>query len=195
MNMAAKARWIFRSRRNPLARVSDRTERRLLLVLLGVVLLSAPVAGLLGGQIYGQQRDQMRIEQATRYPATATLLADAPPQAANPHGAPYGGAARVEATWQGRDGLLVTGEVTATRGAQAGDTVTIRLDRDGRVVTEPITAGVAISNAVTVAFASWFGVIVLCGAVYWLVRMWLDRRRAANWDEDWRRFDTRSARS
>lgn len=195
MNMAAKVRWIFRPRRNPLARDSDQAERRALLVLLGLVLLAAPLAGLLGGQTYAQQREQMRIEQATRYSTTATLLEDAPPQAATSNGSPYGGAARVGATWQGSDGLAVTGEVTATRGAEAGDTVTIWLDRSGGVVTEPVTPSVAISNAVTAGFASWFGVIVLCGAAYWLVRIRLDRRRAAGWDEDWRRFDTRSARS
>ncbi|MFJ8816642.1 Rv1733c family protein [Amycolatopsis thermoflava] len=194
MSFATKARWIVRPGRNPLARASDRTERRLLLVLLGVVLLAALPAGLLGARTYGQEREQMRTEQATRHPATATLLADVPPRTAGPNGS-AGRPARVEAIWQGPDGRAVTGEVTAARGAEAGDVVTVWLDRDGEVVTGPITPSVVITNAITLGFASWSGVILLCGTGFWLVRIRLDRRRAADWDEDWRRFDTRSTRS
>ena len=176
-------------RGNPLTRESDRRERRALLLAVAVVVLAAPLAALLGDRVH-QWQDELAISQHGRTEVTATLRADAPP----PIGYPAGGTARVQAEWPLPDGTTATGEVTAERGAGAGDTVRIWIDGTGDPVPAPVTPVTALANGMTVGFLSWVALIGLSGLAFWLYRAALDRRRRDGWDNAWERFDSRHTR-
>ncbi|AIJ23142.1 Rv1733c family protein [Amycolatopsis methanolica] len=176
-----------RLRGNPLTRDSDRRERLALLVAVTVVVLTAPFAALLGDRVHQWQERLAVSEQDTRTAVTATLLADAPP----PAGYPESGTARVEAEWPLPAGGTATGEVTAPRGAVAGDAAPIWIDENGEPAAPPVTAETAVVNGVTTGALSWAAVMALCGLGFWLYRRVLDRRRRDDWSGAWDRFDSR----
>jgi len=170
-------------------------ESALLLVAILIAALTVPAAGVLGSETYSKERDAIAAESATRRPATAVLLADAPAYIVSPHGIPVRGRAAVEATWQLPDGTSATGTVSAERGTEAGNTVGIWLDDNGTPVSAPRSAAAAVANAVTVAVLAWLAVVAVCTGAFWLVHLALDRRRYARWERDWARVDTDWSRS
>ncbi|WP_039792032.1 hypothetical protein [Amycolatopsis sp. ATCC 39116] len=172
-------------RGNPLTRESDRRERLALLVAVTVVVLTAPLAALLGDRVHQWQERLAANGPDARIAVTATLLADAPLVL------PAGGTARVEAEWPLPGGGTATGEVTARRGAEAGDTAAIWIDENGEPAAAPVTAETAVVNGVTTGALSWAAVTGLCGLGFWLYRRALDRRRRDDWADAWDRFDSR----
>jgi hypothetical protein len=112
-------------------------------------------------------------------PVEAVLTADAPVVT----GAGTAAALlRAPATWTGNDGLPGSGVVPAGSGARAGTTVTIWLDRDGRLVPHPV-------DPVVEGWVSAVDLLLLGGAV--LGGSWIGVRRltgwinSARWEREW----------
>jgi hypothetical protein len=118
-----------------------------------------------------------RTAQAQRAPlrqVPATLLKAAP---GHRHGARE--VPDTPAEWRGPDGLLRTGRVFAPAGAKAGSRVKLWINQAGDVVAPPMRQA-EIANRVELAqglAAAGFGAGL--GAIGWLTRHGLDRRRAA----------------
>jgi len=115
-----------------------------------------------------------QAQRATLRQVPATLLQAVP---ACGHGARD--ASATPAQWQGPDGLLRTGRVSAPAGAEAGSRVKVWINQAGDVVAGPmqqaeIASRVELAQGLTAAgFAAGLGVIG------WLTRRGLDRRRQA----------------
>ena len=186
-------RWMSRPRRlrnrirglwpdhNPLRRASDRAEAALFGLLLVVFIAAAPLAALLGGRWAGQAAARaQRAQQADRYQVSAVLLKSAPYQA-------YAWTdTLVTARWTARDGSRHTGDVSAPMGTRRGATVRIWIDRSGAVSSPPLRAEQVSSQAALVAVIAPAGLASVLLVIGALGHQYLDRRRLAAWDADWR---------
>jgi hypothetical protein len=153
----------------------DRTENvvsgALMAAFMGVSPFVANVAGRRADAAFSRAA---QAERATLRQVPAVLLQAAP---AHRHGA--SDVPDTPAQWQGPDGLLRTGRVSAPAGAEAGSRVKVWINQAGDVVAAPmqqaeIASRVELAQGLTAAgFAAGLGVIG------WLTRRGLDRRRQA----------------
>ncbi|GLY70459.1 Rv1733c family protein [Amycolatopsis taiwanensis] len=173
-------------RRNSLVRPWDRAEVTLLVVAVLIVLAAVPFAWMLGSHTYARESAQAQNEAMTRHPATAVLLANAPPESARSRGT-TGGTALVPATWIREDGTTATGTVAAPKGSVAGERVKIWLDARGAPVAPPLRTDAAAWNAGAIGLFAWLGVISVCALMCWLAHLVFDRARYRGWEHEWRR--------
>ncbi|TVT30636.1 hypothetical protein FNH05_28950 [Amycolatopsis rhizosphaerae] len=176
---------------NPLVRTADRVESGLLLVVVALALLAVPVAASLGSDSYGRQKLTAEAESATRQPATAVLLSDAPAETVGPHGVPVSTTVAVPASWRvaggGRSGM-----VTAPRGTPAGTIVPIWLDTRGTPTAPPAPPEAAVMTGIATGVLTWTAFAAGLAMVFGALRRLLDRGRYARWEREWARLDHRS---
>ncbi|MTD54595.1 Rv1733c family protein [Amycolatopsis pithecellobii] len=171
--------------RNPLVRSVDRLENALLVLAVLLIVLAVPFAWALGSHTYQAQRAVADSAVAERHPATAVLLADAPPQIVTPQGVPTNSLAAAEATWWLPDGTERTGLAPTDRGAAKGTRVPIWLDRAGNAVAPPPQPGDALTVGVSTGVVTWLGFAALAGGAFGVARALLDRRRRQQWEREW----------
>ncbi|MBB2936039.1 hypothetical protein FHX82_003093 [Amycolatopsis bartoniae] len=184
--------------RNPLARRSDRVEAALLLVVVLGLLVALPLAVLVGSTTYRGQLAVSAEQQASRHLATATLIEDAPTPVPATDGAYLsadGGSTGVHARWTVAGGAERIGTIAADPGTTAGSEVPVWLSNAGDPVPAPMTSSDAVTTSVLAGIFSWLVVALGLTAVYWSVRLVLDRRRAVRWDREWLHAGERWARS
>lgn len=171
--------------RDTVARPSDRIQAAVLLF----VVLSSVLAGvgaiLLGIGIHAGEAAESRAQTASRYEATAVLLADGPaPGTVGRNGIP-GESGPAKAFWPARDGQRHTGEVDAPAGTVTGNEVPIWLDATGAPVDRPLTRFSAVVDAVVVATGLWVGVVFVLALAHRGVVCALDWVRLARWQREW----------
>lgn len=171
--------------RDSVARPSDRIQAAVLLF----VILTSVVAGvgavLLGIGIHAGQAAESRAQTASRYEATAVLLADGPAPGAVGRGGVPGESGPARAFWLTRDGQRHAGEIDAPAGTVVGNRVPIWLDATGTPVDRPLTPVSAAVDAVVVAIGLWTGVVFVLILAYGGVVVTLNRRRLARWQQEW----------
>ena len=172
-------------RRCKLMRSVDRVEAGLFIATVIVVLLLLPVALAMGSESYANQSRLGDEQSLTRHPATATLLADAPPVSYGMTGQPVVVTSDVVARWTLPDGTLRDGTVPASHGSKAGQPVSIWLDRAGDPVAAPITHDSAAMGAIAIALGTWAAAAGALGGLFLLVRFGLNRYRSAAWQREW----------
>ncbi|RDI63449.1 hypothetical protein [Nocardia pseudobrasiliensis] len=69
---------------------------------------------------------------------------------------------------------------------QPGDRTTLWLGPDGRPTTPPLTHDVAVVQGIGVGLLIVLAAAADAGVIVWATGRWLDRRRAAAWDHEWR---------
>ena len=154
---------------------ADQTENAVFGVLMAAFMGASPFVAYAAGR--WADATLSRAAQAQRAPlrqVPATLLKAAP---GHRHGARE--VPDTPAEWRGPDGLLRTGRVFAPAGAKAGSRVKLWINQAGDVVAPPMRQA-EIANRVELAqglAAAGFGAGL--GAIGWLTRHGLDRRRAA----------------
>lgn len=174
--------WLWRWRRNPLRRRSDRLEAWVVLAAWALTVLGGVVAGLLATRSVEHNLDRQRVEWR---PVVAQLTEDAPGTTAPS----ASGSERVwaEVRWTATDGSPHTGQTRVAPASTVGTPVTVWTDTEGRMVTEPATRSEARLRS------SLIGVIVgvtAAGVPFVggrLARGRLERRRMDEWDEEWER--------
>ncbi|MFJ5533839.1 hypothetical protein [Streptomyces sp. NPDC093261] len=172
--------WLWRWRRNPLRRRSDRLEAWLVLAIWAFVLL----AGVLGGRAAAGVVDQaLAAHRARSHAARAVLTQDADrtPGALSRYG---DGGMWAKARWSA-SGSPHTGLVKVEPGTRAGTAVTVWTDPSGELVSLPATedqARVQARVVGTLAGMSAAAGVLVCGR---LLRGRLDRRRLEAWDREW----------
>jgi uncharacterized integral membrane protein len=184
--------------RNPLARRSDRIEGAMLVVVIVGLLIALPFAVLIGSNTYRGELAVSAGQRASRHPATATLIGDAPtpvPATDGTYVTGNGGAAGAPARWTVAGGAERTGTVAADPGATAGTQVPIWLSDAGDPVPPPMTPSDAATTSVLAGIFSWLVAALGLTTLYWLARLILDRRRAVRWDREWAHVGARWARS
>ncbi|MFI5967127.1 hypothetical protein ACIA8J_33845 [Streptomyces asoensis] len=177
--------WLWRWRRNPLKRRADMVEAW---VVLGVWALTVLVGTVAGWTTAGAVERGLARERVEWRPLMARLTERAPGKAVT-NGAAGGDQVWAKVGWTGPDGSTHNGQVRVGPGSASGTPVMIWTDRQGRLVTKPVTAAQAGLRASLVGGLAGVGAATLpfVGGRVLLGRM--ERRRVEQWDTDWARFD------
>ncbi|GGX75181.1 Rv1733c family protein [Streptomyces minutiscleroticus] len=179
-------RW----RHNPLRRTTDLVEAWLALAALLLVLVAAPLAGVLAGtaaqgalqQSVREQREARQQVRATVVRAVSAAPLDPDPETASARDAQ----SRALADWTAPDGTARRGTVpVGLKSPQPGDRFTLWTDRQGRPVARPLDSATATTHAVLAGV----GAAALCAGLVEASRrlvLWrMVRRRYARWDQAW----------
>ncbi|MFI5615688.1 hypothetical protein [Amycolatopsis sp. NPDC051903] len=171
--------------RNSVARPSDRVQAWLVLMVILAALVAIPFSAAAGSAVYAAQQHQSARELAENRPATATLLADGPPDSVTGRSGEVSGPRPTDATWLGSDGARHIGRVNADAGTHRGDLVPIWVDRSGAVVPAPLSAEAAVVNAVAAAVGLYFVTCLALGLIHGSSVFALNRHRARKWQQEW----------
>ncbi|WP_200302049.1 Rv1733c family protein [Streptomyces adelaidensis] len=172
--------WLWRWRRNPLRRRSDRLESWVVLIAWALTLFGGVVTGLMAAESVESGLARQRAEW---HPVGAQLTEDAP----EPTGASGSGAEKVWAKvrWAAPDGSAREGQARVGPGSVMGAPVTVWTDTEGRLVTKPATESQAGLRAALVGGLAGLFVAAVPFAGGRLVRARMERRRMDRWDEEW----------
>ncbi|MFI2435488.1 hypothetical protein [Streptomyces sp. NPDC018693] len=184
---------LWRWPHNPLCRTTDLIEAWVALIALLLILLLAPVVGVLaGGSAQDSLQQAVREQRASRHQITATVLRKAP--GSSPFRTePDGGSGRdthtrVIAEWSAPDGTAhqdaVLSDLTDPR---PGDRFLIWTDARGRVATRPLDSATATTHAVLAGFGAALLTAGTAEAARRAAVRHLLRRRYARWDQAWDR--------
>ncbi|MET7853439.1 hypothetical protein ABZT48_35735 [Streptomyces avermitilis] len=180
------SRWrrdpLWRWRRNPLRRRSDVLEAWVLLSAWTVTVLCGVLTGLAAA--HSVERGLAR-ERAEWRPVRALVAENAPESSA---GASSPDRVWAKVHWTAANGSTHSGQARVAAGSATGTPVTVWTDRDGLLVTKPVSPSEAQVRGVTVGLL--VGVSAAAGPFVGgrLVRGRLERRRMEQWDEGWARF-------
>jgi len=168
--------------RNPLRRATDRAETVVLILLAALFLAGAPLSALAAGAgVHSAAQREYLAQQASRYQVTATIERAA-------GGAASGGDLTTDmmARWTMPDGTVKHAEMAVSIGYTPGDTLRVWTTRSGDLTTPPMAQAqvTSLTELATVAGAAALALVVAAAGV--LARWWLNRRRIAAWDADWR---------
>lgn len=172
-------------RRGSVARVSDRLQAGLGILVALVALAALPVAASFGSETYVRQQGQSTQQLGERTQVTATLLADGPAITANTRAGVAGSGEPTDATWTLPDGTHRVGKVVADQGTLKGEKLTVWIDRDGTALDPPLSGAGVVIDAVGVGLGLWVATLVLLAAGYRLAVFSLDRARYARWQQEW----------
>jgi hypothetical protein len=168
---------------NPLRRRSDRIEPWLLPVAIVVFLAMCPlVLSLAGNWMRAANASELRA-QADWKPVQGVLVRAVPGAEQADHGQ-NSWLTWSPATWK-VDGIQHSGLVPAQAGSPARTSVTIWLDKSGRVHVPPLTPGGAGARVLEARAISLAVLAVVLATMLLLARRFLDRRRMAGWETDW----------
>ncbi|WP_221354222.1 Rv1733c family protein [Streptomyces beigongshangae] len=185
-------RGLWRWRHNPLRRTTDLVEAWLALGALLLILVGAPLAGLLVGRLAEDAlRQSVREQRENRHPVTATVVRNADRTPLDPDPETASGRdshSRVVARWRAPDGAVRHGTaMAASASPRRGDRFAVWTDDRGRIVGRPLDDATAATHAVLAGL----GTAAACaGAVEGsrrLVVRQLVRRRYERWDRAWSR--------
>ncbi|MFF9454168.1 Rv1733c family protein [Streptomyces flaveolus] len=187
---------LWRWRRNPLRRRTDRMQAWIVLGLL----LAAPAAALaamftVGDAAYRHYRDTAAHQERTRDHVPAVLVRDAPR-----HPEPGSDEARktrypVEVRFTAPDAGTRTGKADVEPGLPAGSTVLVWVDTAGGITDPPLDAGQIRSRTMGWAILAFLGVILTGLAAHGVTGLLLHRRNLAEWDRAWAATSPRWSRS
>ncbi|GGO81732.1 Rv1733c family protein [Nonomuraea cavernae] len=169
---------------NPLRRRADRLETGGGVVAVLLVLVSLWPAVLAGRHSY----EMNAREAGTSRQVQATLLEDAPAGRRSAwDGTPP--EVRVKARWTTRTGEVRTGPVPAPALTKAGATVPVWLDGGGTPASPPLSETQLRIQAVTTSGSVVLVTALLCWGAFAVFRRVLDRRRLAEWETSWSRYN------
>ncbi|WP_030227256.1 hypothetical protein [Streptomyces sp. NRRL WC-3626] len=168
---------------NPLIRTSDLVEFWLRRVLMAVLLVGLPVAGLVVGRTtYESSLRTAQTQSAERQQVGARVVSITEN---------VGRAAKEQAQvrWTDDSGAARTSTALLKPGMTEGATVRVWVDRDGTVTAAPLTRRQALGNG---WFAGGFTVVGVTAGVFLTrsgARLLLDHGRYARWDAEWERVE------
>ncbi|TJZ44212.1 hypothetical protein FCH28_31190 [Streptomyces piniterrae] len=184
-------RGVWRWRRNPLRRGTDRVEAWVALAAAVLIVLGAPFVGWFTGQAaHGALLDTVRLQSAQRHLVWVTvdrLLSRAPldpdPETSSQRDAHR----RVIARWTAWDGSEHTGQIAAPRPVEPGERFRIWTDDRGRVQPRPMDASTAGTHAVLAGLGTAASTGALIEGGRRLIVWRLMVRRFHAWDAAWER--------
>jgi hypothetical protein len=182
---------LWRWRRNPLCRRTDRREAWLSLWAAVLIVLGAPLAAWGASQAvheallrtaYEQQHDRQRTWATVQHVRALRPLDSETETVAQAH------RNRVTARWAGPDGSPHTGTIMLHRPAEPGSRFAVWTDEQGRLTSRPMSARGADSYSLLAGLAAgaFTGGALEAGRRV-SVRLVM-RRRYAHWDEEWARI-------
>ncbi|MET9254043.1 hypothetical protein [Streptomyces sp. NPDC003717] len=183
---------LWRWRHNPLRRATDLAEAWLALAGLVLILVLAPLAGVLvGGATEDALQRSAREQQAARHRVTATVVREVKhsPLDVDPESASGGAVrSRVIAAWRGPDGSRHEGPVVAG-GARPhrGGHFPMWTDAHGGPVARPLDPAAATVHAVLAAAGTALAAAALVETARRVALWRMVRRRHARLDREWER--------
>ncbi|MCD2140301.1 Rv1733c family protein [Rhodococcus pyridinivorans] len=171
---------------NPLLRGIDRVEAVAFMLLVGLMLLVVPVAGVVGTVSYAQFSEQSHQQVAEGRQVPAFVLDDDPDEASvpNPLAESSSSPGPALARWE-VDGVEHIGRVGLEARGRAGETVRIWVDETGDYMPVPRTG---IENALA-ALGAALAILVLgtvtCALTLFGVHVEMNRQRLSRWDRKW----------
>ncbi|NBM19629.1 hypothetical protein [Streptomyces sp. GC420] len=174
--MRTKARF-WRWRKNPLRRRSDAAEAWAVLATGVLLATAAPAAGV----VTGLQVEENALRQGSDLRQTTAVLTEDAPEFAYTEG----GRVRAEARWTVPDGTTRTGRALVQAATDAGAKVTVWLDEDAQLHDPPATPAQATVQGVAFGSIGALGAATLVLGSGWVVRVFLDRHREAEWGREW----------
>lgn len=175
--------------RSPLMRRGDRVEAVLILAASVLLVVLAPIAAEVSLHTYTRLQHHSELVRATVHPVTAVLLEDATP--APPGGVPMqppSVATTAPARWS-VNGHPHTGQVPTSRGATAGQTVTVLVDATGALADDGSSGPGNATVAVAVGCGIWGLAAGATGALLAGAHRVLLARRLRNWSRAWDDYD------
>ncbi|MFF6783214.1 hypothetical protein [Streptomyces sp. NPDC012510] len=172
--------WLWRWRRNPLRRHSDRLESWVVLVTWALTLFGGVVTGMMAADSVESGLARQRAEWR---PVDAVLTEDAP----EPAGPKGGGAGKVWAKvrWTAPDGSAHEGRARVEAASPTGTPVAVWTDDEGLLVTKPASESQARLRAALVGGLAGVFVAAVPFVGGRVVRGRMERRRMDRWDEEW----------
>lgn len=167
---------------NPLRRPTDRIESALLVLVLLAGLVMVPIGAVVGTSVGEAGEERVARQRSLLQHVQARTTEDAPALTGQEIGQLTW---PVSVVWPDPIGGERRARADVVLGTKAGSEVTIWLDRSGRLVKPPRTAG----DSAAIGGATGFGVVLAGWIVLWLlmaaaVRK-LDRSRSRQWAAEW----------
>ncbi|MER7721651.1 hypothetical protein ABTX99_32810 [Streptomyces flaveolus] len=183
---------LWRWRHNPLRRTTDLAEAWVALAGLLLILLVAPLIGVLvGGAAQDALQRSVRAQHESRYQVTASVVRELKrsPFDVDPEGVSAGDLrSRVLARWEAADGSEHRGSVLAgLRDPHPGDRFRIWTDEQGRTVARPLDPATATTHAALAGVGAALATAVLVEAGRRIVVWRMVRRRYDRWEREWDR--------
>lgn len=187
---------LWRWRRSPLRRGSDLVEAWVLLVAWVLAVVGGALIGMTAAEAADHTFDGQRAE---RHAVAATVVENAR-SAVDAKGAASRRAADddlawVTVRWTAPGGAEHSGRAQVASDTRPGTRVTVWTDQHGVLAARPLQPAEAQVEAAllgTMAAAFTGGAVWICA---YGVRELLEQRRMKQWDEEWRRIDTRWGRT
>lgn len=170
--------WLSRALgHNPLVRCSDRVEAALAAVVAAVLLFLIPVACAVGTEVHETKARALTEYMATHRQVSAQVIAESvgPADLYTP-----GAVTRVQWTDGGR---IRTDAMFSREWHEVGDALGIWVDQRGERTPPPPES--AVPAAVTAAMSVWVGAAAVAATLLGVLRVWLDRRRYAVWEQEY----------
>ncbi|MGW3417180.1 Rv1733c family protein [Streptomyces phaeochromogenes] len=183
-------RGLWRWRHNPLRRTTDLAEAWLALGALLLILVAAPLFGvLIGGLAQDALQQSVREQRLDRHPVVATVVKKADRTPLDPDPETSSGRdslTRVIADWRAPDGTTQRDTVMAALNSpQRGDHFTVWTDEHGRIVGRPLDTATAATHAVLAGFGTAVACAGLVEGSRRLVVWRMVRRRYDRLDQAW----------
>jgi len=178
--------WRWRS--NPLRRPSDVVEGWTALAVALLLLVAAPLAGVLAG-VWAQREGRAVAAElrAERHEVRAQVVGRVPDTPASAGGREQSFRVAVRWTPPGEPPRTTTAPVRA--GTRSGDVVDVWLDSRGRGVQPPPSDAVIWQQTLSVAFCAAGGTAGAAVLGYAAFRRTAMRHRLAEWERDWARTE------
>ncbi|MEU3844594.1 hypothetical protein AB0E88_31755 [Streptomyces sp. NPDC028635] len=175
----------WRWRRNPLRRRCDVVEAWTALVVAALLLVGAPLAGVLTGWwAHGEARAVAAQQRADRHEVHARVVGrtpDTPPSVdgGSRHTTP------VAVRWVDARGATHTATARVPAGTRTGDAVDVWFDAHGHDVAAPPTESAVWQHTLSMGVAATGGTVAVVLLVHGVVRRVSLRHRLDEWDRDW----------
>ncbi|MEC4020774.1 Rv1733c family protein [Streptomyces sp. H27-D2] len=182
---------LWRWRRNPLRRSTDRIETWAAFLAALLIVLGAPAVGWAAGgsahgallRTVGEQQHDRALVRVTVVRKVAHPPVDPDPETSSARDAHR----RVFATWTAPDGSRHAGRISAPRAISPGQGFRIWTDNSGRITNRPMDGSTAASHAALAGVAAAAAAAGLVEGARRLVVWQLMQRRYARWDQEWDR--------
>jgi hypothetical protein len=176
---------------NPLRRRSDVVEVWTALAVAVLLVLGAPVAGVLTAWwAHGQARAVAAEQRADRRQVRAQVVGRA--SSSDPLSWQQTGVQhsyRAVVRWAGPGGAPHTATVSVPLSAREGERTDVWVDSRGRSVPPPVDDAAVWQHAVSFGACSAGGTAAVVLGAYWAVRRAALRHRLAEWEEAWARTE------
>ncbi|MFJ6567590.1 hypothetical protein ACIQNU_09215 [Streptomyces sp. NPDC091292] len=181
---------LWRWRHNPLCRATDLAEAWLALGALLLIVVAAPVVGVVAGSAANRALTRSVEHQRTeRHETVATVvrkLSRAPMDPDPETVTARDSHSRVVARWTAPDGTDHRGTVMASlKSPRAGDRFPLWTDAHGRLVAKPLDTATAATHAALAGIGAGIASVALVECARRLVVWRLVRRRYTRWDQAW----------